>query len=111
MPIAIHNEHTLLGQLGPALDALERTTGVKCRVVAVEPKARNGRRPDALIDIYVEGKKRRYVVEAKTRLDRLAALGHIRAQLDHLGERGLLFAPYITPAIAKQCRQLDIPFL
>jgi hypothetical protein len=111
MPTAIHNEQALLGQLGPALDTLERTTGVKGRVVTVEPKARNGRRPDALIDIYVEGKRRRYVVEAKTRLDRLAALGHVRAQLDHLGERGLLFAPYITPAIAKQCRQLDIPFI
>ncbi len=109
--MAFLNEHALLGQLGPALDALERTTGVKGRVVAVEPKARNGRRPDALVDIWVEGKKRRYVVEAKTRLDRLAPLGHIKTQLDHLGERGLLFAPYITPTIAKQCRQFDIPFL
>ncbi len=111
MPNAIHTDQALLAQLGPALDALERTTGVKGRVVTIVPKSRNGRRPDALIDIYVDGKKRRYVVEAKTRLDRLAALGHVRAQLDHLGARGLLFAPYITPAIGKQCRQLDIPFL
>jgi hypothetical protein len=90
---------------------LERTAGVKGRVIAIEPKARNGRRPDALVDIYIEGKKHRYAVEARTRLDRLAALGHIKAQLDQLGDRGLLFAPYITPAIAKHCRQLDIPFL
>jgi hypothetical protein len=111
MPIALHNERALLERLGPALDTLERTAGVKGRVIAIEPKARNGRRPDALVDIYIEGKKHRYAVEARTRLDRLAALGHIKAQLDQLGDRGLLFAPYITPAIAKHCRQLDIPFL
>ena len=107
----INNERLLLGELGRALDALERTTGVRGRVVALEPKARKGRRADALIDIYVEGKKHRYVVEAKTRVDRLAALGHVKAQLDQLGKRGLLFAPYITAAMAKQCRKLDIAFL
>jgi hypothetical protein len=107
----INNERLLLGELGRALDALERTTGVKGHVVALEPKAGKGRRADALIDIYVEGKKHRYVVEAKTRVDRLAALGHVKAQLDQLGERGLLFAPYITAAIARQCRKLDIAFL
>lgn len=107
----INDGRLLLGELGRALDALERTTGVKGRVVALEPKAGKGYRADALIDIYVEGKKHRYVVEAKTRVDRLAALGHVKAQLDQLGERGLLFAPYITAAMAKQCRKLDIAFL
>lgn len=107
----INNERLLLGELDRALNALERTTGVKGRVAKLEPRAGKARQPDALIDIYVEGKKHRYAVEAKTRVDRLAALGHVKAQLDQLGERGILFAPYITPALAKQCRQLDMPFL
>lgn len=107
----INNERLLLGELARALAALERTTGVKGRVVALEPKAGKDHRADALIDIDVEGKKHRYAVEAKTRVDRLAALGHMKAQLDNYGERGLLFAPYITAAIARQCRKLDIPFL
>ena len=94
---------TLLDELGRALDTLERTTGVKGRVVA--------RKPRALIDIVVDRKKYRYAVEAKNRVDRLAALGQIKAQLDQFGERGLLFAPYITTAIAKQCQQLGIAFL
>jgi hypothetical protein len=110
MPTALYNERALLGRLAPTLDALERTTGVKGRVIAIEPKA-GGRGADALVDIYIEGKKHRYLVEAKARLDRLAALGHVKAQLDELGERGLLFAPYITPVMAKKCRQLNIPFL
>ena len=107
----INDGRRLLGELGHALAALEKTTGVKGRVVALEPKVGKDRRADALIDIYVEGKKHRYVVEAKTHVDRLAALGHLKAQLAQLGERGLLFAPYITPVIARQCRKLDIAFL
>lgn len=107
----INDERHLLGELGRALDALERTAGVKGRVITLEPKLGKGYLPDALIDIHVEGKKHRYAVEAKTRVDRLATLGHVKAQLNQLGERGLLFAPYITPALAKQCRQLDLAFL
>ncbi len=107
----VNDERLLLGELGRALDALEQTAGVKGRVVALKPKVRNGHKPDALIDIYVDRKKHRYVVEAKTRVDRLATLGHVKAQLDQLGGRGLLFAPYVTAAMAKQCRQLDIAFL
>lgn len=110
-PTPIADERQLLTELGPALAALERTAGVKGRVVTLEPKTGKGYRPDALIDLYVEGKKHRYAVEAKTRVDRLAALGQIKAQLDQLGERGMLFAPYITPAMARQCRQLDMAFL
>jgi hypothetical protein len=105
------NGRALLEQLAPALDTLERTTGVKGRIVAIEPKAQDGRQPDALIDIYFNGKKHHFVVEAKTHLDRLAALGQVKAQLDAYRKRGLLFAPYITAAIARQCRRFDIPFL
>jgi hypothetical protein len=107
----INNERLLRGELRRTLDALERTTGVKGRVVELKLKAGKDQRADAHIDIDVEGKKHRYAVEAKTRVDRLAALGHMKAQLDQHGERGLLFAPYITAAIAKQCRKLDVPFL
>ena len=58
------------------------------KLFALEPKAAKGRQPDALIDIHVEGKKYRYAVEAKTRVDRLATLGQVKAQLDQTGERG-----------------------
>lgn len=106
-----NDERLLLGELGPTLDALEQTTGVKGRVVALEANVGRRYRADALVDIYVDDKTYRYAVEAKARVDRLAALGHIKAQIDQLGQPGILFAPYITPTIAKQCRQLDMAFL
>ncbi len=107
----INDERHLLDELGRALDALERTTGVKGRVATLEPKVGKGYRPDALIDIQVEGKKHRYAVEAKTRVDRLAILGQVRAQFAQIDKRGILFAPYITAAIAKECRKLELAFL
>lgn len=106
-----NDERHLLGELDRALAALERTTGVTGRVVAIEPKADKGYRPDALIEICVKEKKHRYAVQAKTRVDRLAALGHVKERLDQMREPGLLFAPYVSVAMARQCRQLGIAFL
>lgn len=107
----LNNERHLISELGRALAALEEKAGVQGRLVANEPGAGNARRAGAEIDIYADGKRHRYAVEAKTRVDRLVALGHIKAQLDRLGRRALLFAPYITPTIARHCRKLDIPFM
>lgn len=108
----VNNEHRLLlGELDRAITALKRTTGLEGRVVAVDPKLEKNRQADALIEIAKDGKKHQFVVEAKTRIDRIATLGHLKAQFDMFNKRPLLFAPYITTAIAQECRKLDIPFL
>ncbi len=108
----VNNEHRqLLGELDRAFAALKRTTGLEGCVVAIEPKLETDRQADALVEITKDGQKHQYFVEAKPRVDRVAALGHLKAQFDLFNERPLLFAPYITPAIAKECRKLDIPFL
>ena len=107
----IQKEKALLEQLGPALRALNEAAGVEGRVIGLEQTTELGHRADAVIAITIDGQQHQYNVEAKTRVDRLAAIGHIKAQLDHHGGRGLLFAPHITPAIAKQCRELDLAFL
>ena len=104
------NEQALLEQLPHALATLARTTGAEGRVVARETTTDN-RRDDAVVEFTINGKTHRYAVEAKTRVDRLAALGHIKNQLERHQARGLLFAPYITATIAKQCRTLDLAFL
>ena len=104
-------ERRLIGELDRALDALKRTTGLEGHVVAREAEVGKAQRADALIEIKADGQPHRYLVEAKTRVDRVATLGHLKARLDLLGERHLLFAPYITTTIAKQCRDLDIAFL
>ncbi len=107
----IQTERRLLGLLGQALEALGRTTGLDAKLVPLEPRLRHAYRGDALIEIHVDKKKHRYVVEAKAQVDRLAPIAHVKAMFDHMDERGVLFAPYITTAIANQCRTLDLAFL
>ena len=107
----MRNEQALLDALSPALAVLARATGVEGRIVAFETRTADTQRPDAVVEFIVDGKKHRYAVEAKTRVDRLAALGHIKNHLQHHDKRGLLFAPHITNAVAKQCRALDLAFL
>ena len=107
----IQEERRLLGELDRALDALKRTTGLEGHVVARETAVGKDGHADALIEINADGQIHRYLVEAKARVDRGTTLGHLKARLDLLGERHLLFAPYITTTIAKQCRDLEIEFL
>ena len=112
MPTAkVQWERQLLADLDRALHALARTTGLEGRVVQIEPQKGKDCGADAVIDIKAEGKKHRYVVEVKRNVDRLAMLGQVKAQLDRFDKPGLLFARHITPAIANECRKLNIPFL
>jgi hypothetical protein len=104
-------ERRIQGDLDHALQALARTTGLEGHVVEIERRKGKGRGADAVVDIKAGGKRHRYVVEMKGNVDRLAMLGQVKAQLDRFDKPGLLFAPYITPAIANECRKLNIPFL
>jgi hypothetical protein len=114
MPTDMTNAETrLIEGLEQAIDILGKTTGlaIKGRVAARKPRPRTGYRPDAFIDIRIDGEKYRHAVEVKANIDRLAPIGHLKTQLAQFGERGLLYAPYITTAVAKKCRELDIAFL
>ncbi len=106
-------ETKLIDDLAQALDALGQTTGfpMKGRIAARGPTPKTGYRPDALIDIKIDGKKYRHAVEVKTYIDRLAPIGHLKTQLAQFGGHGLLYAPYITTAVARKCREIDLPFL
>lgn len=106
-----NTERILLDRLDPALKTLHQTTGVEGRVIALKPVNTRDHHVAALIDINVDGQPHRYDVAARSRVDRLTAVGHIKAQLDTHGGHGLLFAPYIAPAIARKCRELDLAFL
>lgn len=107
----ITTEKVLLEKLPAALKTLQKTTGVGGQVIALEQVVARGRHVDAVVDFNAEGQQYRYNIEAKARVDRLAAIGHIKTQLDTYGGKGMLFAPYITPAIARQCKALNLPFL
>jgi hypothetical protein len=93
-----------------AMDALGKATGIIGRILTTEPKIGPGMRADATIEINVEGKLHEYLVEIK-RIDRFAAIGQIKNQLDRFQRPGLLVAPRITTETADKCRELDVQFI
>jgi len=102
-----HNEQFLLER---ALWALRNTTGLEGKAIAVEHGLGGGLRPDASIEIDVGGKPHRYTVAIK-RVDRFAAIGQIKNQLERLPQPGLLVAQRITTETADVCRELDVQFI
>lgn len=99
-----------LDLLQRAFDALRRTTGLEARLIEKEVTGRHDHRPDAIVEINIDGHPHLYAVEVK-RIDRFATLGAIKNQMDLFEDPGLLIAPRITPEIAEQCRELQIPFI
>lgn len=91
---------------------LAQETGlvVAAQVIEIEPKAQV-KRADALVDIWIEGEQQRYVVEHKNNVDRYVQLGQVKTLIQEFEYPGLLVTPYVTPAIAKKCRDLEIAFL
>lgn len=93
-----------------AIDALAKATGIIGKIIAIEPEIDPGRRVDATIEFNVEGNLHEYLVEIK-RIDRFAAIGQIKNQLDRFQRPGLLVAPRITTETADKCRELDVQFI
>jgi hypothetical protein len=71
---------------------------------------------DAIVDFQIHGRNILIVIEVKN-VDRRAALAQIKAQLDAAVDRHLpgylpmLAAPYITEAMAEECRRIDLLFV
>jgi hypothetical protein len=101
--------------LQEALDALRVKTGLQAKVLP-PPKVRAKFQPNALIEIEFNGQKRRFVAEIKA-IDRRIAVAQVHAQLEKLiadqypAYRPLLITPFVTTALADECKRLDLPFL
>lgn len=93
-----------------AFAALKNTTGITGQVVATEPSNDEEITADATIALDVAGTLYRYRVGIK-RIDRFAAIGQIKNQLDSFQQPGLFVAPRITPEAADKCRELNVQFL
>lgn len=101
-------EHNILEQ---ALAAFTRGTGLPARIVAKEPKAADGRRPDATIEVDGPHKRLELVAEIKA-VDREIGLAAAKQQLDAFGKPGILLTPYLTAELATRCREkLDLQFM
>jgi hypothetical protein len=101
-------EHKLLED---ALAAFTRATGLHAAILPREPKAAEGRHPDAVIEIGGPGKPLQLVVEIKA-VDRAIALATAKQQLEAFGKQGVLVTPYLTAELATHCRaKLDLQFI
>lgn len=96
--------------LGAALEALTRTTGLKAKALARQPKAAGGLKPDAEIVVENAGKRHRYVAEIKT-IDRTVPLNQTNQLLRRYGKQGVLIAPYLTTELANYCRAIGLQFI
>lgn len=97
--------------LEAALKALERITGLTGNPGALEAyRAHAARRPHALVTLNYEHREYRYRAEVKN-VDRVAALGLLKARVKEGDLPGLLVAPYITAVMAEHCRNMDIQFI
>lgn len=101
--------------LEEAVQALEMQTEGRVKIRA---KTHNTREPgyDAKIDLELHGQTVHFLVEMK-HVDRRLALAQIKEQLDRTirrdfeGYRPLLIAPFITEAMADECKRLNLPFV
>jgi hypothetical protein len=101
-------EHNILEK---ALAAFTRATGLPARIMAKQPKAADGRRPDATIEVEGPDKKLEFLAEIKA-VDREIALAAAKQQLEAFGKPGVLVTPYLTAELATRCREkLDLQFM
>jgi hypothetical protein len=82
-------EHKLLED---ALAAFTRATGLHAAILVKEPKAAEGRHPDAVIEVEGPGKRLQLFVEIKA-IDRAIALATAKQQLEPFGKQGVLVTP------------------
>lgn len=104
-----HNQKDIF-LLERAIDALRDTTGIIGKIIAIEPNLGLNIRADATIEINVAGNLHIYQVEIK-RIDRFAAIGQIKNQLDKFKRPSILVAPRITTETADKCKELDVQFI
>jgi len=94
-----------------ALQGLRRTTGLAVELATRAPRPPKGPHPDAVIEIQEAGKRFQFFAEVKA-IDRAVALAAAKHRLEPYGRKGVLVAPYLTAALARQCRdRLDLQFI
>lgn len=103
------NEYKEQEIIDAALTKLAETIGIQGQVTT-QP-AGSSRLYDARIDFSKNGHKFSYFAECKSRIERAASIPLIKEQLAGQTYPGLLIAPYISSAMAKICKEIDLQFI
>ena len=94
--------------LETAIRALERTTGLKARILACDPLT--PQTGDPLLEVETHQGNYHFLAEVKT-VDRFATPGLVKARRRDGAEAPILVAPFITRETAERCKQLELPFI
>jgi hypothetical protein len=106
----MEKEPTKRDVLQKALRQLQNKTGLTA-TADFEPKTyKDTPRPDARIRLIMQDLQWNFLVEIKKTVTR-ATLGAAVQQLRKFPEKGLLITRYITPQIAEQLKEMNIPFI
>jgi hypothetical protein len=100
------------GLLQNALSAFKACTGIELTVIEAQP-GRPGNHADFLLGFPDGETLHPLVAECKQTVDRPAGLSRVRSTLEGLAALGspLLVTHYLSPALAQQCRKLQLNFL
>ncbi len=96
--------------LGDALEALTRATGMKAKVMQLQPQKEGRQQPDAEFVLENAGKRTHYLVEIKP-VDRTITLNQVKQQLLQYKKPGMLVTPYLTIELADYCRKIGLQFI
>ncbi|MFB9241463.1 hypothetical protein IV454_07300 [Massilia antarctica] len=96
--------------LETAIDALASTTGISGKVLAFEPSNDHGTRADADLELSIDGRSYRYLVEIK-HIDRMALLHQVKQQFAEAPCPWLLAAPRMSAELAGKCRDIGVQFI
>ena len=96
-----------------ALQKLEEQTGFVCSLIDPTPLANEQKllRPEAWIEIQRGATTLKMVTEVKKTIGRAWALEEVRHQLEAYNAPGLLVTRYLTPELARRCRNLGLQFM
>ncbi|WLT30888.1 type IV toxin-antitoxin system AbiEi family antitoxin [Geothrix sp. PMB-07] len=100
----IHREVELIDA---ALARFEAQTGLQ----AIREPIEDHLGPDGRVRIIDGPRQWVFDVECKNRVDRLAMLHGVQAQIQGFANAGLLMVPYLAPELARQCQSIGLPFM
>ncbi|MDM5179104.1 type IV toxin-antitoxin system AbiEi family antitoxin [Massilia sp. DJPM01] len=93
-----------------AIDALATTTGITGQVRAFQPRNEHGSGADAELELSVDGRSYRYLVEIK-HIDRMAMLHQVKQRFAEAPCPCLLVAPRMSAELAGKCRDIGVQFI
>jgi hypothetical protein len=96
-----------------ALQKFEEQTGFAGNLIEQAQIAggEKRRRPDAWVEIHSSTTPITFVAETKRNIGRVWTLEDVKSQLKAYNAPGLLIARYLTPELARQCKNLGLQFL